>query len=239
MNPAAPKKARGRKTSKDLRRNTDYADATRRHWDDGLFLLEDSRLANADHLFGLAFHALKAVMLPLGMKLRPSGAPEDKRHGHIDRLWDEFGAFVSSRGGARYGALLSAYQNPFAGSWRVDQRYDSRSGFSWQRWRHIGTAPKPRSAAWMRRYWMESLHDEHSEHRASASAGKTALGSRLEALGTALGNEIVLVRDLRGRIRPVLPTKRKGPVLDKYRVDLSTQLGELRIRCRTFQALQG
>lgn len=53
---------------------------------------------------------------------------------------------------------------------------------------------------------------------------ETALGIT-EALGTALGNEIVLVRDLRGRIRPVLPTKRKGPVLDKYRVDLSTQLG--------------
>ena len=108
-----------------------YADATRRHWDDGLFLLEDRRLANADHLFGLAAEcALKAVMLPLGMKLRPSGAPEDRRHGHIDRLWDEFGAFVSSRGGARYGALLSADQNPFAGSWKVDQRYDSRSGFT-------------------------------------------------------------------------------------------------------------
>ncbi|WP_341643874.1 hypothetical protein [Thauera sp. SDU_THAU2] len=88
----------------------DYADAAWRHWDDGLFLLADSRLANADHLFGLAAEcALKAVMLPLGMKLKPSGVPEDKRHGHIDRLWDEFGAFVSSRGGARYGALLLTF----------------------------------------------------------------------------------------------------------------------------------
>lgn len=109
----------------------DYADAARRHWDDGLFLIADSRLANADHLFGLAAEcALKAVMRPLGMKLRPSGVPEDKRHGHIDRLWDEFGAFVSSRGGARYGALLNAHQNPFAGSWKVDQRYDARSDFT-------------------------------------------------------------------------------------------------------------
>lgn len=109
----------------------DYADAARRHWDDGFFLIDDSRLANADHLFGLAAEcALKAVMLPLGMKLTPRGVPEDKRHAHIDRLWDEFGAFVSSRGGARYGALLSAHQNPFAGSWKVDQRYDSRSGFT-------------------------------------------------------------------------------------------------------------
>lgn len=48
-----------------------------------------------------------------------------------------------------------------------------------------------------------------------------------EALGTSLGNEIVLVRDLRGRIRPVVATKKKKdwPELDKYRADLSTQLG--------------
>lgn len=109
----------------------DYADAARRHWDDGGYLLADGRLANADHLFGLAAEcALKAVMLPLGMKLRPGGVPEDRRHGHIDRLWDEFGAFVSSRGGARYGALLSAHHNAFAGSWKVDQRYDAHSGFT-------------------------------------------------------------------------------------------------------------
>lgn len=109
----------------------DYADAARRHWDDGCFLLADNRLANADHLFGLAAEcALKAVMLPLGMELKSSGIPKDRRHNHIDQLWDEFGAFVSSRGGARYGALLSAHQNPFAGSWKVDQRYDSRAGFT-------------------------------------------------------------------------------------------------------------
>ena len=53
----------------------DYADATRRHWDDGLFLLEDRRLANADHLFGLAAEcALKAVMLPLRSPMKRVGA---------------------------------------------------------------------------------------------------------------------------------------------------------------------
>lgn len=48
-----------------------------------------------------------------------------------------------------------------------------------------------------------------------------------EALGTTLGNEIVLVRDLRGRIRPVIPTKKKKdwPELDTYRTALSAQLG--------------
>ncbi len=107
----------------------DYADAAKRHWDDGGYLLADHRLANADHLFGLAAEcALKAVMLPLGMELNPTGAPKDRRHGHIDRLWDEFGAFVSSRGGARYAALLNAHQNPFTGSWKVDQRYDAGAG---------------------------------------------------------------------------------------------------------------
>lgn len=47
-------------------------------------------------------------------------------------------------------------------------------------------------------------------------------------LGTVLGNEIVLVRDLRGRIRPVLPSKPKcddKTQLGQYQADLSKTLG--------------
>ena len=47
-------------------------------------------------------------------------------------------------------------------------------------------------------------------------------------LGTVLGKEIVLVRDLRGRIRPVLPSKPKGDEISRlgqYQSDLSRILG--------------
>lgn len=46
-----------------------------------------------------------------------------------------------------------------------------------------------------------------------------------EGLGNTLGSEIVLVRDLRGRIRPVLPSNIQGAVLTTYRSNLSSKLG--------------
>ena len=52
----------------------------------------------------------------------------------------------------------------------------------------------------------------------------TALGIT-EGLGTTLGNEITLVRDLRGRIRPVIPTQKNGDELNSYRASLAAQLG--------------
>ena len=106
----------------------DYCDAANRHWQDANYLLNDDRLANADQLFGLSAEcALKAVMLPLGMQLKPNGVPVDKRHGHIDKLWDEFETFVETRGGAGYAAILASQPNPFANGWMVDQRYHARS----------------------------------------------------------------------------------------------------------------
>lgn len=46
-----------------------------------------------------------------------------------------------------------------------------------------------------------------------------------EKLGTTLGSEIILVRDLCGRIRPVLPKKLKDNRLQQYQTELSAQLG--------------
>lgn len=54
---------------------------------------------------------------------------------------------------------------------------------------------------------------------------------KTRGIGTALGDEIVLVRDLRGRIRVLLPGDRKGlsydkkTVLDKFAHDLSEAIG--------------
>jgi len=57
----------------------DFYDACKRHWNDAEHLFDQKRLANADHLFGLAAEcALKAVMVALGMTLLPDGKPEKK-----------------------------------------------------------------------------------------------------------------------------------------------------------------
>lgn len=109
---------------------SDFRDAAERHWGDAEYLFADTRLANADHLFGLAAEcALKAVMQALGMALGSSGAPVDQQYRvHINRLWDEFVSFASGRSGGKYAAALIASANLFA-NWDVNQRYEHRSQF--------------------------------------------------------------------------------------------------------------
>ncbi|MBI5606694.1 MAG: SAM-dependent methyltransferase [Deltaproteobacteria bacterium] len=107
----------------------DFRDAAERHWEDAGHLLAETRLANADHLFGLSAEcALKAVMLSMGMTLRPDGAPADRMHRvHINHLWNEFITFAHQRSGVHYISHLSGVLNPFA-NWDVNQRYDNRTG---------------------------------------------------------------------------------------------------------------
>ncbi|MHB9072065.1 MAG: SAM-dependent methyltransferase [Desulfobaccales bacterium] len=109
----------------------DFRDASERHWDDSGHLFTNTRLANADHLLGLASEcALKAVMLGLGMTLRPDGAPADwKYRQHIKLLWDEFKTFAQNRSAAHYAAMLGGNPNPFD-NWDVNQRYGHRTQFS-------------------------------------------------------------------------------------------------------------
>jgi hypothetical protein len=109
----------------------DYRDAAERHWEDAGFLINKNRKANADHLFGLAAEcALKAVMLGLGMQLRPDGAPVESRHRkHVDSLWGEFCSFAQGRNGAKYAAMVSSVANPFSG-WNISQRYEHRANIN-------------------------------------------------------------------------------------------------------------
>jgi hypothetical protein len=109
----------------------DFRDASERHWDDSEYLFTDTRLANADHLLGLAAEcALKAVMQFLGMPLRADGAPAGDRHRkHIDKVWDEFITFAQNASGAHYAAMLSGNPNPFS-DWDVNQRYNHRIQFN-------------------------------------------------------------------------------------------------------------
>ncbi|MCL5282646.1 MAG: SAM-dependent methyltransferase [Planctomycetes bacterium] len=109
----------------------DFRDATERHWEDATCLRDNNRLANADYLFGLSAEcALKALMLGLGMVLRPDGAPQDPKHRvHINNLWYEFIGFATGKGGARYAARLSGTSSPF-NDWDVAQRYAHRNHVS-------------------------------------------------------------------------------------------------------------
>ena len=106
----------------------DYYDAAQRHWDDANHLLSTNRLPNADQLFGVSAEcALKAIMLPLGMPMN-NDRPSNKKHGHINVLWDEFITFATGKGQAHYAAALGTI-NPFL-NWDVGQRYDHSSVIS-------------------------------------------------------------------------------------------------------------
>lgn len=111
--------------------SVDFRDAAERHWEDAGCLSADTRLANADHLYGLSAEcALKAVMLSLGMSLRPDGAPADRQHRvHINQLWNEFVTFAHDRSGAHYAARMTGASNPFD-DWDVNQRYHHRSSIT-------------------------------------------------------------------------------------------------------------
>lgn len=109
----------------------DFRDAAERHWEDAEYLSKDSRIANADHLFGLsAESSLKAVMRALGMTLRADGAPTESQYRvHIDLLWEEFVFFADERSGVHYASHLFGHPNPFT-DWNVNQRYNHRSGIT-------------------------------------------------------------------------------------------------------------
>jgi len=121
----------------DLRSNTvpmttspmsvDFLDAHERHWEDAEYLLEANRLANADHLYGMATECgLKCLMEKFGMRLR-NGTPENKKDkAHANDIWVRYETYRSGHhSGASY--LLPA-SNPYA-DWDVNQRYARRNNF--------------------------------------------------------------------------------------------------------------
>lgn len=110
----------------------DYYDAAQRHWDDANHLLSTARLPNADQLFGVAAEcSLKAIMLKLGMPMKNDRPADNKRHGHINVLWDEFISFANGKGQAHYATALGT-GNPFD-KWNINQRYENGSVISLQR----------------------------------------------------------------------------------------------------------
>ncbi len=107
---------------------TDFLDAQARHLEDADLLREGSRLANADHLYGLAAECgLKALMKAFGMPFEEArglpSRPQDRKH--IDEIWKRYDRYRRGRVGPKYELPRD---NPFA-DWHVSQRYAPRSAF--------------------------------------------------------------------------------------------------------------
>ena len=107
---------------------TDFYGAYRRHWDDAEYLYSNSRLANADQLYGYSAECgLKCLMVCFGMRLDPvTGDPPQKDRKHINELWDHYETYRAGIGTAEY---MLPRTNPF-NNWHISDRYAHESGFN-------------------------------------------------------------------------------------------------------------
>lgn len=108
---------------------TDFLDAHERHWQDAELLWDAQRLANADHLYGMAAECgLKRLMLRFGMAFDETRGWPTKRvdREHADGIWQRFESYRHGRQDAIGYALPT--ENPF-NDWHVAQRYAARWHF--------------------------------------------------------------------------------------------------------------
>jgi hypothetical protein len=107
---------------------TDFYDAYQRHWKDAEFLYADSRLPNADQLYGYSAECgIKCLMKIFGRPFDPAmGNPPKKDRVHIDQLWTRYMAFMNGIGMTRYMLFQS---NPFD-NWNISDRYAHEDGFT-------------------------------------------------------------------------------------------------------------
>jgi hypothetical protein len=121
----------------------DFRAAARRHYLDAAFLLDDSRVPNADHLAGLAAECgLKAILEGW------YGATPGRRflewndkelNIHVNKLWGEAATGLGGRTGAKLAALLQG-SVPFA-NWEVSHRYSDGTAVSYESaCNHVGKA---------------------------------------------------------------------------------------------------
>lgn len=108
---------------------SDFLDASERHWEDAEQLFQSQRWANADHLFGMAAECgLKKLMLAFGMPFDESkNMPKrDKDQKHINVVWARYETYRSGlHQGTAYGLELA---DPFI-DWRASQRYSNQVCF--------------------------------------------------------------------------------------------------------------
>jgi hypothetical protein len=107
---------------------TDFYGAYRRHWDDAEYLYADSRMPNADQLYGYSAECgLKCLMVCFGMRLDPAtGNPPQKDRKHINEVWDHYETYRAGIGTAEY---MLPCQNLFD-DWNISYRYAHESGFN-------------------------------------------------------------------------------------------------------------
>lgn len=108
--------------------DADFLDAHKRHWEDAELLKNQKRLANADHLYGIAAECgLKRLMIAFGMRVDDEGTPSSQDKKHANAIWQRYESYRSRHPeGAAY-ALPS--ENPFS-NWDVSQRYANQSNFT-------------------------------------------------------------------------------------------------------------
>jgi hypothetical protein len=105
--------------------SSDFRDASARHLEDAKLLETQSRLANADHLYGVSAEcSLKCIMLGLGHPPDAVGAPTGHRD-HINVLLANFQVWASGLLDASHLAMLP--NSAAFAQWNVNQRYWSRS----------------------------------------------------------------------------------------------------------------
>ena len=109
---------------------TDFLDAHERHWRDAELLWQQKRLANADHLFGIAAECgLKRLMLAFDMPFgqKKQNMPDNKADQvHANGIWDRYESYRS--GHVRGAGYALSIGNPFS-NWDVNQRYAPESEF--------------------------------------------------------------------------------------------------------------
>ena len=108
--------------------NIDFLDAHERHWEDAETLLENTRLANADHLYGISAECgLKCLMQAFGMPISSDGSPANKKDRiHADEIWQRYESY---RSGHHHGVAYALPTSDPFGDWHAAQRYAPRSDF--------------------------------------------------------------------------------------------------------------
>ncbi|MEX8506166.1 hypothetical protein [Leptothrix ochracea] len=107
----------------------DFLDAHQRHWQDAELLFGLQRLANADHLYGMAAECgLKRLMLAFGMPFNPQNDRPKRREDreHADGIWERLETY--RHGHTKGPGYALPNFAPFS-DWKADQRYAAQQNF--------------------------------------------------------------------------------------------------------------